>query len=216
MGFPLVLRCAAKTNNTNTNTNTNDPTKMSSEYDSCGVLIGHQSNCQGVCCVPDVKHNLSLLFGQQAAEDYTRLLEGETWWQIYGEDMIAIEERLAAEYAATRTERDAADAAAIEAFERKNKADRVAIREGASRNKHGVVEIRRVAQPCKFLYDCQGSPAKPTTRHITTECWSHAKGVCPWAHPGDANWVEQWLTDRLFRPESNERFAFAAAKPKRK
>lgn len=196
---------------------------MSSERDSCGSLTVHQSNCQGVCCIPEMQRKLSplylqteRLFGAVAAEDFYRLQDGETWWQIYGEDMIAIEERLAAEYAASRTERAEADAAAVEAFERRNKAERVAIREGASRNRHGAVEIRRVAQPCKFLYDCQGSPAKPTTMHITTECWSHAKGVCPWAHPGDANWVQQWLTDRLFRPESNERFAFAAPKPQKK
>ena len=50
----------------------------------------------------------------------------------------------------------------------------------------------RLAQPCKFLYDCQGTPAKPTKTCVSSKCWSHAEGVCIRAHPGDALWQPEW------------------------
>lgn len=77
--------------------------------------------------------------------------------------------------------------------------------------------------PCKWLYDCKGDRktggAKPTTLHISTECWSHiyhdpATGkrmepkVCFMLHPGEPGWKKQWETNRLYKPE-----APAAANP---
>jgi hypothetical protein len=190
------------------------------ERDGQGVLLAHSSACKGMCCVPETPYHLSplyadiaRLFGAAVAEDYyhftDRLQEEGSWWQLFADDLMPVEQRLAAEYAATRPEREAAAAAAVEAFDRKTKVERTAIRVGASCNKHGAAAIRKVAQPCKFLYNCKGTPARPTTMHVTTECWSHASGVCDRMHPGETGWAPQWQTDRTFKPV--ERFAFAAA-----
>ena len=68
---------------------------------------------------------------------------------------------------------------------------------------------------CTRLYSCEGvaatGGAKPTTRHVSSECWSHerkcpetgallAPHKCPWLHPGEPGWLPQWNTDRLFKP----------------
>jgi hypothetical protein len=70
--------------------------------------------------------------------------------------------------------------------------------------------------PCKWLYNCKGDRksggAKPTTTHISTECWSHsyhdpATGklieprVCFMLHPGEPGWIKEWETNRLYKPE---------------
>jgi hypothetical protein len=71
--------------------------------------------------------------------------------------------------------------------------------------------------PCKWLYDCKGDRksggAKPTTLHISTECWSHiyhdpATGkrmepkVCFMLHPGEPGWRKEWEKNRLFKSEA--------------
>ena len=191
------------------------PSKMT--YDSNGVLIGHATNCKGICCNAEVHYSetsdfkrLSTLFGLQAANDHYRMMAGESLWQIYGEEMIAVEDRLAAEAIATAPQREADSAAAAAAFDCKEKAERVAIRVGAARNRNGAVAIVKRPEPCKFLYNCQGTPARPTTLGVTTECWSHeyrdpktgaivAKHVCDRLHPGEAGWLPQWITDRRFK-----------------
>jgi hypothetical protein len=78
--------------------------------------------------------------------------------------------------------------------------------------------------PCKWLYDCKGDRktggAKPSTLHISTECWSHsyhdpATGklvepkVCFMLHPGEKGWRKEWEKNRLFKPAE----APAAANP---
>lgn len=80
---------------------------------------------------------------------------------------------------------------------------------------------KTMAIPCKFLYDCQGDRknggSRPTTLHVTTECWSFcytcpetgktlrptlADGtpVCRALHPGQVGWLKEWDTNRNFRP----------------
>jgi hypothetical protein len=69
--------------------------------------------------------------------------------------------------------------------------------------------------PCKWLYNCKGDRktggAKPTTLHISTECWSHmyhdpASGklieprVCFMLHPDEPGWRKEWEKDRNFVP----------------
>jgi hypothetical protein len=200
----------------------------------------HPDNCPCNGCQPAPPKTLSpfaMMFGgntQESREAYQAsadIFSAGGGWSVLGEELLALEESVGKEYLATRVEREAERAKAIEEYTRKNKVERVAIREGAMRTRNGPVEIRRLAQPCKFLYNCQGTPARPTTMHITTECWSHEKGVCPWAHPAmparaamkladgsvvpaapaipaDPLWCPQWATDRLFRPVTAEnRFA---------
>ena len=146
-------------------------------------------------------------------------------WSFFGDEMMALDAKVVAEYRAHKTEIEADGAVAAELFSRRNKAERVGIREGAACTKRGPVEIRRLAQPCKFLYSCHGTPARPTTLGVSSECWSHETGVCPWAHPAmparagitlrdgtkvpaaraipaDPLWRAEWATDRLYKPET--------------
>jgi len=185
-------------------------------YDN-GVLIGHAKNCKGICCnaethyseTSDFKKTLAM-FGPQAAHDYFRMKSGESLWEISGHEMIALEQRLEVEYVASKAQHDAALAAAAAAADCRSKAERVAIRNGAACNRHGAKAIQKRAEPCKFLYNCQGTPARPTTLGVTTECWSHeytdpktgafvAKHVCDRLHPGEAGWLPEWNTDRRFK-----------------
>lgn len=198
--------------------------------DQCGALLSHAGECACMGCRPETptpKTPFDRLFGSDAESE---LFSQGAWWSIFGDDMLALEEKVVAEYRATKSQTDAARDAVIAAADRKNKVERVAIREGACRTRHGPAEIRRLAQPCKFLYNCQGTPARPTTMHITTECWSHESGVCPWAHPAmparaamklkdgtvvpaaaaipaDPLWDAHWATDRLYRPTTESRFS---------
>ena len=214
-------------------------------YSHCQPLGGerHVSSCRCDFCEPAVPSadylNAVRIFGAEAAEMVWRFQNGATLWELHAEEMLQMEERLATLYRSNRVEEEATAAAAAAAFERRNKVERVAIREGATRTRHGPAEIRKLPQPCKFLYNCQGTPARPTSMHITTECWSHESGVCPWAHPAmparaamkladgtvvpasparaaDPMWCPQWATDRLFRPVNPNENRFAAlSRPQR-
>ena len=77
------------------------------------------------------------------------------------------------------------------------------------------MKLEKKACPCARLYSCVGDKstggAKPTTRHVSSECWSHERKCpetgallaphrCPWLHPGEPGWLPQWNTDRLFKP----------------
>ena len=70
-------------------------------------------------------------------------------------------------------------------------------------------------RPCKYLYTCEGDRktggARPTTLHITSECWSHSytdpltkkvisKHACWFLHPGEAGWCNEWVKNRNFMP----------------
>jgi len=222
--------------------------------DSSGVLLAHPETCICNGCVPDAvwaeckkactQTPFGRLFGDAYQAEAERFSSGD-WWGIFGAELMASEEADCAEYRANKARIDAAAAERIAAADRKLKAERVAIREGATRTRHGPVEIRRIAQPCKFLYNCQkadgASAARPTTMHVSTECWSHETGVCPWAHPAmparaamrltngtivpaspaipaDPLWDSHWMTDRLYRPAvaGENRFAACAARPPRR
>jgi hypothetical protein len=148
------------------------------------------------------------IFGAAYEAEAQRFAAGE-WWSIFGDELMAVEDAAAAEYRKNRVTIDAANDARIAAADARLKAERVAIRVGAMCTKRKT-EAVKVAQPCKFLYNCQGTPARPTTMHVTTECWSHeytdpvtgakiAKHVCDRMHPGEEGWLKQWDTDRNFR-----------------
>ena len=221
--------------------------------DNTGVLLAHPETCICDGCVPDAvwadckKACTQTPFGRQFGAAYQaeaeRFSAGD-WWGIFGDELMAAENASAEHYRANKARLDAESAAAVAAFDRREKVARVAIREGASRTRHGPVEIRRIAQPCKFLYNCQkasaDASARPTTMHVSTECWSHETGVCPWAHPAmparvamrlsngtivpaspaipaDPLWDSHWMTDRLYRPAvaGENRFA-ALGRPQRR
>jgi len=190
--------------------------------DAGGSLISHPSPCMCMYCAP---RPLTCPLFRMACPSATvaqekrfaaeaRAFEEGSWWSLVGEEMLATEDREVAEGLATRVEREARAAALVDAFDRKNKSERVAIRVGAMCTKKSVV-IQKVAQPCKFLYNCQGTPARPTSMSVTTECWSHeyidpltkqkiVKHVCDRLHPGEEGWCSAWDTDRNFRPANAE------------
>ena len=181
--------------------------------DWTGTLIEHPKNCRGSCCEPDVVAKPTTpfghLFGLAYEQSVVQFTEGH-WWRLFGADLMAAEEADSAHYRANRGAIDAVSSARIAAADARLKAERVAIRVGAMCTKRRS-EIVKVAQPCKFLYNCQGTPARPTTLSVTTECWSHeytdpvtgatiAKHVCDRMHPGEEGWLHEWDTDRNFRP----------------
>jgi hypothetical protein len=171
----------------------------------------HAPNCRGICC--QAEQAVKALFSNQAMSDYVRFRDGESLWSIHGADMMVIEEREAEVYRATRVVREAEAAAAEAAYRMKTAAEIVAIQahRGLKRNE----EVQKKPTPCSRLYSCVGDKstggARPTTRHVSSECWSHeykcpksgkliAKHVCPWLHPGEAGWQKQWDTDRTWKP----------------
>ena len=183
--------------------------KMNS-YDNCGSMIGHSTNCNGICCHPETKtlSPFGRLFGQKFQDDADQFSAGN-WWSLFGEDLMALEQKVVAEWNVNRQAKEAAIDASIASAEARLKAERVAVRVGAMCTKRKT-PIQKVAQPCKFLYNCQGTPARPTTLSVTTECWSHeytdpatgakiVKHVCDRMHPGEEGWLKQWNTDRNFK-----------------
>jgi hypothetical protein len=137
---------------------------------------------------------------------------GLSWGDLWAEEDALRESKMSAAEKEARAEalREAerANELAIQAAERARKAERVAVRVGVYR-KSAV--STKIAQPCKFLYDCKGTPAKPTTRRVTTECWSHeytdpesgkrvCRHVCDRMHPGEAGWCPEWDGNPSYRP----------------
>jgi hypothetical protein len=117
---------------------------------------------------------------------------------------------LNAEQEAKQAQEEAA--AELEALSRKlaSKARDHEIKAGYKCNK-GKKEM----SPCKYLYDPKGDRstggARPTTLHISTECWSHSytdpatgerieKHACWFLHPNEPGWCKEWETDRRFKP----------------
>ena len=179
------------------------------------------------------------LLGERCLPEEDRLVMARpigrvgVWGAIFEEDIEQMTASAAEDQRIHGAARAAADAAERDAYRRKNKVERVACREGATRTRNGPAEIRRLPQPCKFLYSCQGTPARPTTGHVSSECWSHESGVCPWAHPAlpkraamrladgtvvpaaearpaDPLWRSEWLKDRTFTPEAFTTSRFTA------
>ena len=148
------------------------------------------------------------LFAKQA-----RVFATGGWWLLFGEELMAAEQAEAVEYAKTQPERDAAKARVLEAFRQKTAAEIVEIQ--ARKNLKRGEAVKKNPCPCSRLYSCVGDKstggAKPTTRHVSSECWSHertdpltgaiiAKHVCPWLHPGEPGWHAEWMTDRFWKP----------------
>ena len=167
--------------------------------------------CQGHCA----QHPLlvgAVLELHLATQDY-----GMRWGDIlYFEEQQrlaseTLEERLA------RQNRRAAEEARrqleLESERRRHEADLVGTRAKTGVKRGQAVQKRPI--PCKKLYSCQGDKstggARPTTLHVSSECWAHeyvdpitkkrvVRHVCPWLHPGEEGWCEEWNTNRHFQP----------------
>lgn len=75
---------------------------------------------------------------------------------------------------------------------------------------------KKIMQPCKFLYSCKGTPGKPTTRGISSECWAfeykdpitgeiRKPRVCDRLHPGEPGWRSEWARNRTFKARGGAR-----------
>lgn len=162
--------------------------------------------CLGNCC------RYHPLMNVEAARWKRGMAIGLSWGDLWAEEDALREAEMTAEEKASREaalkeEEERNKLAAIAAIQAR-KAERVAVRVGVYR-KHAV--IQKVQQPCKFLYDCKGTPARPTTRRVTTECWSHeytdpvtgervCKHVCDRMHPGEPGWCPEWDGNPSYRP----------------
>ena len=198
-------------------------TKTTKTYarDAAGNLLEHESPCRGSCCNETKIQIKKTPFG--AAHD--QMLEAERlwvmvngtevgfWWHLFGEAIMEAERAEMAAWSATRCEREAEETAALLAFEQQKVAEIVAIQ--ARRGVRRGDAVAKKPTPCSRLYSCVGDKstggAKPTTRHISSECWSHertdprtgqkvVKHVCPWLHPGEEGWMAEWETNRGWKP----------------
>jgi hypothetical protein len=149
---------------------------------------------------------------------YLDAVWGVSWGSLFEADIAELEARTQTpEALAAAAAKAAREEAERLAYDQKMVAERNAIRAGATRTKHGPVQIQKIAQPCKKLYSCEGGGskggvAKPTTLHVSSECWAHeytdasgkrvVKHVCQWLHPGESGWLPQWQADRNYRPDA--------------
>lgn len=183
--------------------------------------------CDGTC--GDVFHR-----GIYLLMAYSETL-GLTWGDV---DYLCTKEELAKLSEAERAAREAEEEARrrreeaeaeLKALSAKlaSKARDHEIKAGYTCNK-GKKEMR----PCKYLYSCEGDRksggARPTTLHISSECWSHAytdpttgqrveKHCCWYLHPGEEGWLKEWNRNRNFVPAQQQqppsRFAALSDKP---
>ena len=165
------------------------------------------------------------LFGAQTAAALERVDNGRSLYDALYPDGDPEWDAFEAECAKRAAEREAnaefyraQEAKALLAYQQRRIEEKVAdeskMRLNRDQLKSGV-KMEKKACPCARLYSCVGDKstggAKPTTRHVSSECWSHERKCpetgallaphrCPWLHPGEPGWLPQWNTDRLFKP----------------
>jgi hypothetical protein len=143
--------------------------------------------------------------------------DGDPEWDAYEAELMAKKaQREAVPEAVRRAEEEKVRLAYVQRRIEEKVADESRMRLNRDQLKSGV-KLEKKACPCARLYSCVGDKstggAKPTTRHVSSECWSHERVCpetgarlkphkCPWLHPGEPGWQAQWNTDRLWRPAS--------------
>lgn len=141
---------------------------------------------------------------------------GMSWGDLVYEDERAA---LAAETPAQKAAREAKYQAEQQKFQLDLEARRMEklAEMNEFRSKKGLrkgEKLEKVACPCKQLYSCVGKPARPTTLHVSSQCfgWDYTDpfGVrrtpktCIWLHPGEEGWQKEWDTNRNWRPAGQE------------
>ena len=165
------------------------------------------------------------LFGAQTAAALERVDNGGSLYDALYPDGDPEWDAFEAQCAARAAEREAnaefyraQEAKALLAHQQKRIEEKVADESKMRLNREQLksgLKMEKKACPCARLYSCVGDKstggAKPTTRHVSSECWSHERKCpetgallaphrCPWLHPGEPGWLPQWNTDRLFKP----------------
>jgi len=176
-----------------------------------GTISCDTATCTCPVCAPPSQ--LVSPFGVEMDALFTAYGNGGPgkFWLLFGDELEELEARVLSEYIASKPALEQAQDASIASYQAQLKAERVAIRVGACCTKRSQGVNQKRPEPCKFLYSCVGTPARSTTKHISSECWSHeytdavtgklvAKHVCDRLHPGDEGWLAEWATDRHFKP----------------
>jgi len=176
---------------------------------------------------PDYGHTSSLFGAETAAAlerfDKGRSLydalypDGDPEWDAYEGGLVAKKaQREAVPDAVRRAEEERVKLAYLQRRIEEKVAEDSKMRINREQLKSGV-KLEKKNAPCARLYSCVGDKStgglKPTTRHVSSECWSHERidpetgelltpHKCPWLHPGEPGWLPQWNMDRLWRPAS--------------
>ena len=226
--------------------------------DQNGVWIGaHPTNCRGCCCQPYAAEQsedylrCQSLFGTQQAEYMLQERSGMSWYDMffpggYDPEWDAVMTAYRAAYNAVPEEVRAARAVAesladIQKRKEEKAADEAKMRLSREQLKSGLKMVKN-GRLCTRLYSCVGDKAsggaRPTTMHVSSECWSHERvdpitgalltpHKCPFLHPGEPGWHAEWAANRLWQPaaapaapvrvwEPENRFSAAWEKPKRR
>ena len=188
----------------------------------------HADECPGHCAQHPLLRGVLLDFHHAEKT-------GQTWGDIWYYEHLKELETETLDQKLARMNREAAAEA-----RRKLELESEICRHGAdlvaTKAKMGLKRGQAVAKkpcPCKMLYSCKGDKstggAKPTTLHVSSECWAHeytdpltkkriVKHACPWLHPGEEGWQKEWDTNRYFNPAATateNRFSALAGKHRR-
>jgi hypothetical protein len=156
--------------------------------------------------------------------------DGDPEWDAYEAECAARAAEREANADFYRAEEEKARLAHLQRRIEEKVADESKMRLSREQLKSGL-KLEKKDSPCARLYSCMGvKPARPTTKHVSSECWSHERVCpetgallkphkCPWLHPGEPGWRAEWNTDRLFKPAAAappapHRLATALAAPR--
>jgi len=139
--------------------------------------------------------------------------DGDEEWDAFEEEIMAKKAHRDANAEFYRAE----EAKVLLAYQQRRIEEKVAdeskMRLNRDQLKSGL-KMEKKDCPCARLYSCVGDKrsggAKPTTMHVSSECWSHERVCpetgalltprkCPWLHPGEAGWRAEWNTNRMFK-----------------
>jgi len=176
---------------------------------------------------PLIPHDYSLataLFGAETARTLERVDNGCNLYDALYPDGDPEWDEWEAECAARAAHREAnaehyraEEAKAQLAYEQRRIEEKVADESKMRLNREQLksgLKMEKKQCPCARLYSCVGDKksggAKPTTLHVSSECWSHERicpqtgalltpHKCPWLHPGEAGWRAEWNANRLFK-----------------
>jgi len=195
--------------------------------DSTGVLRSHSPVCYCNFCQPErdsdpVDHYIQgdeyktalKVFGEETAAQLCFAAIGGSWYDMfYRVDNDPDWEAVVAKYCATKQAREAEEARKLAAYRQRQIEEKVA--EEARRNLKKGQQVEKNGRLCTRLYSCVGDKhsggAKPTTMHVSSECWSHERRCpetgamltphkCPFLHPGEPGFHKEWMTNRLWLP----------------
>jgi hypothetical protein len=202
--------------------------------DWTGVWVApHLDTCVCEGCQPYVAPNLresedylrcQSLFGTEQAEYMLQSRAGVSWYDMFFPDGYdpewdaAMEAYRAARDAVpeeVRLAREAAERLAeIQKRKEEKAADEAKMRLSREQLKSGLKMVKN-GRLCTRLYSCVGDKAsggaRPTTMHVSSECWSHERVCpqtgalltphkCPFLHPGEPGWHAEWAANRLWQP----------------